>query len=161
EDIFAWKAPKEVFTAVTSLAVIEHISDIKEFTRLLRGFIARDGLCIITTLNEDSIIYGFAKKMSKIGWKAPFLRLFSRHHRHHFTIHSLKTLLEVSGFKVEKHFTHNFPLQAVDFDRKGGLHDLLIYVGLAVFFVLGQFTGKAFLQTIVSRPAKNLSYKSP
>lgn len=113
-DLFAWQ-PDNDFSLVTSLAVIEHVQDIRAFVGKLGRLMKRGGRLVIMTLNSDSLVYLVARGLRRLGSMGPFERLYSRHHRHHFTQQSLHNLVVESGLKVTDHFTHNFPLAAVDF----------------------------------------------
>ena len=142
QDLFSWK-PNQTFGVVTSLAVIEHVSDIRGFVGKLRRFAKKGGLLILMTLNECSTVYAVAR--------GPFERLYSRHHRHHFTLRSLRYLVEKTGLTVEEHFTHNFPMAAVDFPSRGPWLDAAQKVGVAGLFSIGRIAQNAFLQTLVCR----------
>ena len=150
QDLFCWE-PTCNYSVVTALAVIEHVPDIQGFLRKLRKFVKKEGRLVIMTLNEDSIVYEVARKLQKVGFRGPFERLYSRHHRHHFTRRSLRYLVEKSSLTVEEHFTHNFPMAALDFPSRGSCLDLAQKAGVAALFGMGRLTGKAFLQTLICR----------
>jgi len=149
-NLFAWE-PGCAYAIVTSLAVIEHVPDIRAFLEKLRRFLKKDGRMVLMTLNEDSYVYMAAGGMRRAGLRGPFERLYSRHHRHHFTQKSLRRLVENSGMRVLQHFTHNFPLAALDFPSRGVLLDPAQKAGVAALFGLGKIPGRGFLQTLVCR----------
>jgi len=149
-DLFSWK-PNQTFGVVTSLAVIEHVSDIRGFLGKLRRFAKKGGLLILMTLNECSTVYAVARGLRRCGFRGPFERLYSRHHRHHFTLRSLRYLVEKTGLTVEEHFTHNIPMAAVDFPSRGPWLDAAQKVGVASLFGIGRIAQNAFLQTLVCR----------
>ncbi|MFZ4599746.1 MAG: class I SAM-dependent methyltransferase [Terrimicrobiaceae bacterium] len=150
QDLFSWE-PNQTFGVVTSLAVIEHVPDIRGFLRKLRRFAKKGGRLVLMTLNECSTVYAVAKGLRRFDFKGPFERLYSRHHRHHFTLRSLRYLVEQTGLVVEEHFTHNFPLAAVDFPSRGPWLDATQKVGVAGLFSIGRIAQNAFLQTLVCR----------
>jgi len=150
QDLFSWE-PNQTFGVVTSLAVIEHVPDIRGFLRKLRRFAKKGGRLVLMTLNECSTVYAVAKVLRRFDFKGPFERLYSRHHRHHFTLRSLRYLVEQTGLVVEEHFTHNFPLAAVDFPSRGPWLDATQKVGVAGLFSIGRIAQNAFLQTLVCR----------
>jgi len=136
---------------IASLAVIEHVDDIRSFVAILKQFAHERSTIAIMTLNEGGIIYAAAKALRLIGIQAPFNRLYSKHHLHHYTVRSLRSLMEKSGLTIISHTTHNFPLAAVDFPSQGLLKDFLQKVGVAVLFAIGRVSNRSFLQTIVCK----------
>ena len=149
-DLFDWE-PDRPYSIVTSLAVIEHVADIRGFLGKLRRFVKKGGRLVIMTLNEDGVLYAIARGALKLGFHGPFERLYSRHHRHHFTRRSLRSLVEISEFQVLEHYTHNFPLAAVDFPSRGFWMDSSQKAGVAALFGLGRIFRSGFLQTIVCK----------
>jgi len=149
-DLFSWE-PSQSFGVVTSLAVIEHVPDIRCFLGKLRRFAKKGGMLVLMTLNEGSTVYAVAQGLRRCGFRGPFERLYSRHHRHHFTLRSLRYLVEQAGLTVQEHFTHNFPMAAVDFPSRGPWLDVAQKVGVAGLFGLGRIAQNAFLQTLVCR----------
>lgn len=150
-NLFSW-VPGKKYSLVTSLAVIEHVENIQNFMQKLKECTDETGQMILMTLNEDSLVYAVAKAMNRMNFNGPFDRLYSRHHRHHFTRRSLRLLVEQAEFEIMDHFTHNFPLAAVDFPSQGACLDLLQKAGVAGLFGAGSLLGKGFLQTLVCRP---------
>jgi len=151
EDLFVWN-PCKKYSVVISLAVIEHVENIRRFLEKIREVTDQGGQIVLMTLNEDSLVYLMARALHRMGLSGPFHRLYSRHHRHHFTPRSLRRLVEESGLKITSHITHNFPLAAVDFPSQGFLLDALQKIGVGTLFGAGSLVGKGFLQTLVCRP---------
>jgi SAM-dependent methyltransferase len=149
-DIFDM-ALTEKFDVIVTLAVIEHVSDIRRFTDMLKQFGHPSSTIAIMTLNEDSLIYSVAKILKRVGIPSVFNRLYSKHHLNHYTLSSLRCLVESSGLNVVSQRTHNFPLAAVDFPSRGPVLDFVQLCGVALLFCLGRLTNKAFLQTIICR----------
>jgi hypothetical protein len=85
------------------------------------------------------------------GVRAPAERLYSSHHLHHFTPKSLRATLEQSGLKVVAVRNHNSPLAAVDIPPTGVLGNLFFKLGLIGLSILGQISGKTYLQTMIAR----------
>ncbi|MFZ4681267.1 MAG: class I SAM-dependent methyltransferase, partial [Terrimicrobiaceae bacterium] len=119
-DIFEFEVTKR-FDFVIALAVIEHVADIQQFVLRLSSLARPGGTVLVMTLNEGSLLYRVARSLRCLGWKAAFERLYSSHHLHHFTVRSLFSLMQKSGLRVQKQFTHNFPLAAVDFSGSDSL----------------------------------------
>jgi SAM-dependent methyltransferase len=128
-----------------SLATIEHLADIQAFAARLRSVVAPGGLVIVTTNNERSIPYDAARGLRRIGYDAPFERLYDRHHLNHFNMTSLRTLMERGGFRPLLLRRHNIPLAAVDMPKESAV----LRVGVWGTFALGRLTGRTFFQTLV------------
>ena len=139
----------EKFDVVVTLAVIEHIADANGFVRRLVNFARPGGTIVVMTLNSDSLVYLVARLARSFGWDYAFNRLYSRHHLQHFNRRSLALLLERHGLQVREHFSHNFPLAAVDFQSTGPLGDAIQLIGVAGCFGLGKLLDKGFLQTAI------------
>jgi 2-polyprenyl-3-methyl-5-hydroxy-6-metoxy-1,4-benzoquinol methylase len=147
-DIFELNLDQK-FDLVVTLAVIEHVGDVRAFVEKLARFLKPGGKLVAMTLNGDSLIYRIARFGKSSVWPAPFNRLYSHHHLHHYTRASLNELMKKSGLKICAHESHNFPLAAVDFPSKGAIADKMQLGGIALLFGLGSFFNIAFLQTIV------------
>lgn len=137
------------FDAVTSLASIEHVQDVRGFVRRLCELCAPGGLVVIMTLNERSILYETAKALSRIGIGGPFARLYDKHHINHFNVSSLRRLVERQGLSIVTTLRHNAPLRAIDFPASSPLADLVLRAGVWGTFALGTLTGKTYLQTVI------------
>jgi hypothetical protein len=86
---------------------------------------------------------------SSLGIPLAFNRLYSRHHLHHFTPKSLRTLLESSGLAITDHIMRNAPLKAMDLPVRNPVADVLLRAGVWVIFTAGSITSKTYLQTVV------------
>lgn len=137
--------PRQWDVAVT-LATIEHLADVQTFAARLRSLIAPRGLAIVSTNNERSIPYDVARGLKKVGYRAPFERLYDRHHLNHFNTKSLSTLMERAGLRPLVLRRHNIPLAAVDMPRES----TLLRLGVAGTFALGTLTRRTFFQTLVA-----------
>lgn len=128
-----------------SLATIEHVSDVQAFAARLRSLLVSGGLAIVATNNEQSITNDVARVFRRLGYEAPFSRLYDRHHLNHFNIRSLRTLMERSGFRPVRLHRHNIPVAAVDMPKQSAL----LKLGVGATFALGRLTGRTFFQTLV------------
>ncbi len=149
-DIFLLDLP-ETFDVIVSLAVIEHVSDVRKFLDKLKSFGHPGSTIAIMTLNESGWIYLVAKVLRALGFSGAFNRLYSKHHLHHYTYQSLRQLFEHAGLRIISHRTHNFPLAAVDFPSTNPWVDRIRLCGVAFLFFLGRLGNRAFLQTIVCK----------
>ncbi|HET9162858.1 MAG TPA: class I SAM-dependent methyltransferase [Solirubrobacterales bacterium] len=137
------------FDAVVSLAVIEHIPDVTEFVRRLYSFVRPGGVVAIMTVNESSLLYRLARATRPVT-PITFNRLYSAHHVHHFTRQSLESLLQSRGARIERSWTHNMPLAAIDIPAEG-IAGAVLRAGMWGVCVAGDRTGMAYLQTVIAR----------
>ena len=141
----------ETFDAVTSLAVIEHIADVSRFTERLRAFTKDNGVVAVMTLNESSLLYGLARAGHRLNVSLAFNRLYSRHHLHHFTRESLRTLLRRRGLAVDSEVVHNPPLAAIDIPVDSRAADALLRSAMWALCKAGELTNRSYLQTVICR----------
>jgi len=139
------------FDAVVSLAVIEHVADIRAFVDRLNQLVKASGVVTVMTLNESSLLYGVARMGKRLRVPIAFNRLYSSHHLHHFTRRSLRELLQGRGFRIESHWTHNMPLAAIDIPVSNRVADAVLRSGMWVICKAGDATDRAYLQTIACR----------
>lgn len=140
----------EKFDYIVSLAVVEHISDVRGFLERLKTLTNENGHIVLMTLNENSILYTYAKALRFFGIQTPMERLYDSHHIHHFTASSLEELVKrTPGLAVEKILYHNIPMKSVDLPYKSPFLRHLAKLTVWVAFLLGKiFVKKAYLQTI-------------
>ena len=139
------------FSAVVSLATIEHIDDVRAFARRLNELARPGGLVVVMTLNDDSVLYVLARVLRRVGFSLTFERLYSRHHIHHFNRRSLAKLLEEEGLRLGDAILHDAPLAAIDIPTASRAGALLMRLGVAVVFALGRLMRQTYLQTAVCR----------
>ena len=139
------------FSIVVTLGTIEHIPDVIGFVRRLKSLSAPRALIVVMTINEDSTLYVAARALHAVGISAPFDRLYSHHHIHHFGKKSLARLFEQEGITIEKAMPHNSPLQSVDIPASGIITGSLLKLALGGLFLSGFVLGKTYLQTLIMR----------
>jgi 2-polyprenyl-3-methyl-5-hydroxy-6-metoxy-1,4-benzoquinol methylase len=139
----------ERFDVVVSLSVIEHVPNCVAFARRMAELTKTGGFTIVNTPNEASILYGLGRAGRSLGIPLVFNRLYSRHHLHHFTPKSLRTLLESCGLTISDHIMHNAPLKAMDLPVRNPVADAVLRAGVGVIFTAGSVTSKTYLQTVV------------
>jgi SAM-dependent methyltransferase len=142
------KDPDVQYDAVTTLAVIEHVADVNDFVRRLKGWCRPGGTIIILTCNESGLIYHTARLLNSIGFPSAFNRLYSRHHLNHFNVKSLRTLLTNNGLLVRHTILHNMPLSAFDSPSATIFGHFVSLFTVAVLFLLGTITNRSFFQTV-------------
>jgi len=143
--------PDRTFDVVTSFAVIEHVADPADFLARLGALCRPGGLIAIMTLNDQSLLYGAARLLDRLGFGLAFKRLYSSHHLHHFSDTSLSRLVERQGLKIIAQHQHNAPLAALDIPAAGHFGRAILLAGVAGLFALGRLVGRSYLQTIVAQ----------
>ncbi len=147
-DVFRMPSGQR-YDVVTNLLVIEHIADIHGFVEALRRLCRPGGRIIITTNDEHSIVYATARLLRRIGRRAAYDRLYSRHHLNHFSVTSLRQLLHRHSISVIHTIHHNIPMAAVDLPPADRATRVLWHAGIRVAFAAGSLTRRTFLQTVV------------
>lgn len=142
----------EKFDAVVNLVVIEHVTDVHQFTELLIEQCKATGLVLIMTINDASILYGVGRLLKRLGRPAAFERLYSSHHLNHFNVKSLRRLAEIHRLHVRETVLHNAPMKSVDVPRASAITSAIWRAGTWGTFVLGKLTHRTYLQTIVCDP---------
>ena len=142
---------RETFDAVVSLATIEHIADVGRFTERLRAWTRPNGIVVVMTLNESSLLYALARAGHRLHVPLAFNRLYSRHHLNHFTRESLRTLLRGRGLVVDSELVHNPPLAAIDIPVSSKLADAVLRSAVWALCKAGDLTNRSYLQTIICR----------
>jgi SAM-dependent methyltransferase len=148
---FLTSSPGATYDVVVSLAVIEHVADIKAFVERIHALTRPGGMVVIMTLNESSLVFGLAKAGKRLGVPLAFNRLYSRHHLHHFTRRSLRRLLESDRLSVIGERTHNAPLAAIDIPVNSHVADAILRSAMWVLCRVGEATDRAYLQTVTCR----------
>jgi SAM-dependent methyltransferase len=143
--------PTRRYDAVVNLAVIEHVADVRAFTNVLRSSCRPGGTIVIMTINDRSTLYATARLLRRAGFSTAFDRLYERHHLNHFTIRSLRRLVELQGLTILETLRHNTPMDAVDMPPAGWWSTAARRLGVRGAFLTGRLTGRTFLQTVVCR----------
>ena len=147
-DVLAMEVTRR-YDVVVSLAVIEHVFDIHKFVKILGNLCAPDGIIIVMTLNDRSLLYAVTRFMRILGMPGPFNRVYDKHHVNHFNISSLRRLMAGNQLSIKETHHHNVPLAAVDIEEGNPLKRAIFRVGVWGTFVIGALLNKTYLQTIV------------
>lgn len=139
------------FGVVVTLAVIEHVNDPLDFSRRISKLCDDNGLIIVMTLNNDSLLYLVSRILYKLNIKTPVMRLYSAHHLQHFTIKSLDHALNSEGMIIKERYFHNAPLNAIDMPSKNCISKSIMKFGVSLIFILGKVFNKTYLQTVVAK----------
>ena len=139
------------FDMITSLATIEHIDDVNKFVTKIHQKLNSNGLFLVMTMNDDSILYRISRLLQKIGLTKSFFRLYDKHHVNHFSHYSLKKILISRGFSIQKVYLHNAPLKSLDIESSNKLEHFFNKLAVIFLFFMGRLTRKTYLQSIVAR----------
>jgi hypothetical protein len=101
------------------------------------------------TLNESSLLYRFARALRSIGVTSAFVRLYSKHHIHHFTARSLEKLLTSQGLELKERIFHNAPLAGIDIPSSNLLVDGVLRAVMWGICLVGDLTNTSYLQTMI------------
>jgi 2-polyprenyl-3-methyl-5-hydroxy-6-metoxy-1,4-benzoquinol methylase len=141
----------ERFDAVVSLAVIEHVREVRDFTLRLFDLCKPGGRVIVMTVNDSGVLYRLGRLGKKLGVPVAFDRLYGVHHLHHFTPESLQWLLREAGLQVVKVHNHNTPLKAIDAPASNVFSTAILKVGVAAAYAVGSALNSSYLQTVVAK----------
>jgi SAM-dependent methyltransferase len=139
------------YDVVVSLAVIEHLSDVKMFARRVAELTRPSGLTVISTVNDSSLLFRLARGLHSVGVSVAFDRLYSRHHLNHFTPRSLEVLLKSYGMSPDEWIFHNAPFAAIDVPASSPITDATLRAAMFGICVAGDLTGTSYLQTVICR----------
>jgi len=150
-DIFEIDIGEKV-DVVVSLMVVEHLEEIRPFLERMRALLKEDGVLVVNTFNNDSMIFRIARLMKKLGMPSAYKRLYSHHHLQHYSNKSIRKVLEVSGFDVLEHRCHNYPLKAVDVPRSSKGIEFLNKCLVGIIFFISDPLGQGIEHTLICRP---------
>lgn len=139
------------FDVVVSLAVIEHVQDVRVFAKRLAQLTRPGGLTVISTVNDSSLLFRLARGLNTVGVSVAFNRLYSKHHLNHFTPRSLGVLLQSYGMSPGEWIFHNAPFSAIDVPASGAISDAAFRAAMLGICVAGDLTGTSYLQTVICR----------
>ncbi len=142
------------YDVVVSTAVIEHLSNPKDFLLRIKQFLNSDGLIIIVTVDSTTPLYIAAKIMRMIGAGLPFRRLYDPHHLNHFTKDSLPRLVKDQGFKICFSGGVNVPLKSLDIPSSTLIQEFFYKLGVRNLFFLGSLLGHPFLQILAFKKSE-------
>jgi len=104
-----------------------------------------DGVFIVNTNNDGSLMYFFAKALYKINIKFIAKRLYSPHHMNHFNLNSLELLLKKHGYKLEARIVKNYPIRSVDVST--GVVGFVQKAIIFIIFIISSFGSLGISQT--------------
>lgn len=97
---------EERFDVVVFNDVIEHIPDIRSALAACRDRLNSGGILILNLPNSSGFFYRLSKLFARLGWSAPFERLWQKGlpspHVHYFRADNLAQLVTREGFILER-----------------------------------------------------------
>lgn len=137
----------EKFDVVLCIYSIEHMDNMDKYMFKIEQLLKEDGIFIVSTINDNSLIYSLSRGLYALGIGFACERLYSKHHLNHFSVNSLKLLVKNRGFKLLSLSTKNFPCNALDFSES--LPDKIVKSVVMILFLLSAILKKEFCQTQV------------
>jgi 2-polyprenyl-3-methyl-5-hydroxy-6-metoxy-1,4-benzoquinol methylase len=139
---------KEGYNVITSFMVIEHVIDPHLFINKMVESVTKEGVIVVNTINNNSLVYRVARFLNAIGFPASHDRLYNHHHLQHYTNKSLKTLLEKQGVDVVIIKNHNYQLKAVDVPESSGFIMAVYKMMVAAMFITSKPLNLGHHQTL-------------
>lgn len=139
------------FDVITGFMVVEHMVNPRIFVKKIHSLLTPDGIVVLNTINSSGLMYNLANLFRRFYWRGPSNRLYDHHHLQHYTSKSLRKLVEKNGFEVLEHWTHNFPLKAVDIPRNNKIMEFFYKIGIMATFVMSYIFGEGINQTLIAR----------
>lgn len=121
------------FDIVTFIDVLEHLPNLKKVLRMVNKMLNKDGILFIQCPNINSLVYKITHE--KWNWLLPNVHLY------HFSIRSLRTVLEENGFRVLSVKTYDdiseFAYNLIDAlaVKKRNILEKIIWKYLRIFFL--------------------------
>ncbi len=139
------------FDVITGFMVVEHMNDPQAFVKKIYSLLKPNGIMILNTINSSGLLYNLANKFKIIGWRAPFSRLYDKHHLQHYSFISFEKLVLENNFEIIDHESHNFPFGAVDVPNGSYFLKVIYKIGIICVFGLSRFIGQGMNQTIICK----------
>jgi 2-polyprenyl-3-methyl-5-hydroxy-6-metoxy-1,4-benzoquinol methylase len=140
------------FDVAISIANIEHLEDINEYMIKLREILVSDGIAIIYTINENSLIYTISQIMRKIGINFAAKQLYDPHHINHFNKKSLSKLAQKHDFEILLIKTFNYPLKSTDVFVENRIIRSLVLTGILLVNIISSLLKSEISQLLVIKP---------
>ena len=130
----------QTYDFVISIANIEHVFDVHQYTKTLHKLLKPGGVAAIYTINENALIYRLSRLLRKFGILFASKQLYDPHHINHFSAKSLKSLLLKNNFLFLKSHTSNFPLKSTDIFVDSPLARRIVLFGVGIINILSSLT---------------------
>ena len=122
---------KQSYDFITSIANIEHIADVHNYSNVLREMLKPGGIAAVYTINENALIYRLSRFLRFFKITFASKQMYDPHHINHFSIKSLSSLFIRNNFKILKTDTSNYPLNSTDINIDSPIIKNLILIVVA------------------------------
>lgn len=112
-NVFSYE-PEQPLGAVVSMMNIEHLNDPVSYLQRLGSWLKPNGVLVINTIDDDSLIYTLSRFLYRAGLAMPARRMYDPHHLSHFSGRSLLRACETAKLRPRMRITKNYPLETVD-----------------------------------------------
>jgi 2-polyprenyl-3-methyl-5-hydroxy-6-metoxy-1,4-benzoquinol methylase len=132
EDFENFKNGK--FDIITFIDVLEHLPNLKNVLRMVSKMLNKDGILFIQCPNINSLVYKITQE--KWNWLLPNIHLY------HFSVRSLRTVLEENGFGILSVITYDdiseFAYNLIDVlgIKKRNILEKMVWKSLRIFFLI-------------------------
>ncbi len=140
---------------ICALHIIEHLDGPHLIVKKNSAVLESGGVVMLTTINNNSLMYGVVRLLNKIGIHVAHDRLYHRHHLNHYTNQSLRVLMEMNNYDVLLQRNHNYPIRAVDVPQSYFVIEKLYLFAVWVIFLLSALSGNEIHQTIICKKRDN------
>lgn len=140
------------YDVAISIANIEHLNDINGYMEQLLKILVSNGIAIIYTINESSLIYTISKLMRKIGISFAAKQLYDPHHINHFNKKSLAKLAHKHDFEILSLKTFNYPLKSTDVFVENRILHAFVLTGILFTNFLSSILKSEISQLLVIKP---------
>ena len=130
----------KTYDFVISIANIEHVSDVHQYTKILHNLLKPGGVAAIYTINENALIYRLSRLLRNFGILFASKQLYDPHHLNHFSRKSLKSLLIKNNFLFLKSHTSNFPLKSTDIFVGSPVARKIVLLGIFIINILSSLS---------------------
>jgi 2-polyprenyl-3-methyl-5-hydroxy-6-metoxy-1,4-benzoquinol methylase len=139
------------FNVICSQMVIEHIDSPRLFIERLKDLLKPNGILILTSINDNSLMYWIARITNKLGMHILYNRIYSAHHVQYYTTHSLRVLIEMQGFEILSQKKYNYSLASVDYPESSYIVNKIYKLIVWSVFLLSKFFNAEINQMIICR----------
>jgi len=138
---------EDKFDVICSFMHIEHVKDVHAYIRLVKKILNDNGLVIINTIDDHSLLFFASRFLYKIGINFAAKRLYLAEHFNHFSGRSLSSLAYKNQLEKVEKFNKNTPLKVVDVGRVK--FEMLAVAGVFFIYFLANFIGRQHVQTVI------------
>jgi len=148
KEFFKYKTKKK-YKFIISIAVIEHVPNVKKYFDYLKKISLKNSYFIVLTINTNSILYFIANFLFKIGIKTPFIRLYDTHHLNHFSKKSLNKFIYKNKFKIVKRIDTPISMKQIDYPYNNVFTKYFLYTALYIILKIEKIFNMSWLQTVI------------